>query len=398
MVDAEPAVTGCTVAAMVPDTGGRTDRTAGEPGLRGRWTRLFTCVFGPLLVVAAACSSGVTVSDDEAQADTPAENTADLGPTASPEADEVAEATPTAPPAPTAAPEPTATPEPTAVPTPAVEVGLVEDVLLQSSAVASDVEACLVAAALADEDLLEELRGLGNTAGIGDLSPEGADLVVDAAAGCMDGDDFAAVITDGFLRGVNSDLTNDPATGQCLAAAFGRPDQQRQFVEVSLLAAEAPDEATDAVIAAMVECVPAQLWADAFSGVVVEQAALQDLPSGALLLDDPCVAELFGDEEFAQVFLSDVIRRSGADTGPAVAPAAAAPLFGCINFGLLFAEVFAAQGVELSDETIGCLDTEARDAGLLERLAQGQAVDDVEVGVILLPCLTALELSQIGSG
>lgn len=374
--------------------------------------RVFWLCLATLSLVAAACATdtatvelGSQSTGSQSQAEPtaqPPEPAADE-PTALPLEDPTAEPTPepTSQPAedPTSVPaaEPTAEPtveptaEPTAAPTPSIDVG---DVDPQAARIFGQ---ATFASGLTPEQTVCAVTQLGEDSGLftrvlatddfDNLSlQDQADLAL-VAFDCA-----PEALAEEFSGALNSGDAAIPAeVGECLITAMSPGAPNRELVVLGFTALgqdiPVPIEAEDAVVDAMVLCLPGTVFASAISDSVLEN------PEFADALDFDCLAGALNGETMRPIWRAVV--RSPDVNFDALPPETTGPMlqaiFGCVSFGRILS---SQSGFPLSDATIACIDEGLVDLDINALIENNEGAE--LLGLTLLSCVTPEELEGLG--
>ncbi len=217
-----------------------------------------------------------------------------------------------------------------------------------------------------------------------------ADLFV-IAAECAPGP-----VSEAFLAGFSSEAGADfPAeAGTCILDLVVEPSDRQRPLIIGFLALNdgiaVPANSQEPVVDTMVECIPPS----AFSQAIVAQLDDPTLTEG---VDQACLNDGIDGESLRGLWTA-LVADPNADFDNAD-PALLAPLmdnvFGCISFGQIFANQFAAEGTTLSEPTIGCIDDGLGELDLFAIM--NDPTDDGEaMGTVMLGCLTPDELASLG--
>lgn len=334
--------------------------------------RRFLYVLTVVLVLGAACSTSTTVAQPT-----------ETAPTEEPE--------PTATPAPepTAAPEPTEVPEATAVPVP--ETGstdlneAAERLAGEFDNELTGAEMACVFAALGDD---EALAGSVLGSDFEDLPvDQQADLtiVMFECAPQATAASFSAALADDDGNGL------PPEVGECLVTSMTTSPERRDIIIgfVALgdeSAVPAPSQAP--LVDTMVTCFP---------GAALLEAGAIDDPVFAQAVDMDCLATALDGEAMRPVWTA-LVTNPQADFDE-LDQASIEPMmngmFSCMSFGRVIAAEAADDGVDLSDDTVACIDTELADLNFVE--AMNDQAAQQQIGIAVLGCLTPEEAAQMGS-
>ncbi len=344
-----------------------------------------------LFFVLALAASSCTASTDTTSID---ESTSDTDPAG--ETVEAEAPTPTVP----ATVEPTPTPEPTATTAPAVDEsnGDAEQAsaMLGRSDFGENLSpselACVVKGLAAQPDLLASAI---SGAEFEDLA---LDDQVDTALIALDCAPEAAAgqFTDGFTENLaDAQPVMGAELGGCLVDRLDRsnPDRRKVLMGFAALGEEEPlpPDAEKALIDTISTCVPGPVFAE---WLIAEFA---DEPQMADVIDTTCVRTAFPDETVRQFWEATVSAGGSMDD---VDPEATAPLmnalFSCMSMGRIVADQMAADGIDLSDETIACIDAEMADENLAAMMSGSDAEGEARVTAILIGCLSPEELAGLG--
>lgn len=155
----------------------------------------------------------------------------------------------------------------------------------------------------------------------------------------------------------------------------------------------------DAIVDALYECVPGDGIGSAFGAAMVEGIG-PDLPPESA----DCVAAAYAERDVVESLLHMFARepdREFEDLDPDERIELMAPLFDCVGLGTIMAAAAADSGVELSSESISCLDDGGGDliAAFLVYDDFDLAPSEVQQDVLELffDCLSAEELTNLGN-
>jgi len=153
-----------------------------------------------------------------------------------------------------------------------------------------------------------------------------------------------------------------------------------------------PEVAREPLVATLSNCVPALFVTDVLVAELtsdptfVEAADLECIEarySGSSLLDPMWAAYI------------DSPSVSFSDLPPEVITAVFGPFFECVSFGAVMAAEAASDGVDLSVESVACIDAGAASLGLFEKMLTGQELDEDVVVPMVLGCLSPEELAAM---
>ena len=353
--------------------------------------RRFLTLLLIFVLAAAGCSastttsaSGPSTSDDAAATDSA--DSAD-----SPEIEEpVPTVTPTA--EPTAVPEPTAT----AVPEPADDEAAVATAMLEQSELGDNLSPTEIACVV--KGLAQEPNLLANAISGTDFDTLELDDQVDTALIALDCAPEAAAAQ--FTQSFTDDFSQAQPTmgmelGDCLVAQLAAENPHRRNVLLGFATLgedlPVPPEAEGALVDSISTCVPGPVFAE---WLIAEFA---DDPAMANAIDTACIRDAFPDETIRQ-FWGAMVSEGGSMDG--VDPEATAPLmnalFSCMSMGQIMADKAASDGVEISDETIACIDEGMAGQDLAAMMDAPDAESEAEFTAIVINCLTPEELAGLG--
>lgn len=376
---------------------------AGATRTLGAMQRIFALLL-VFVLAASACSASTTTAtsttDATSQSDTASstddddadESDADESDTDAGDAADAAE--PTAVPT----PEPTATAEPT--PGPADDVSDEESseatAMLERSSLGDDLSpseiACVVKGLAGQPDLLA--NAISGT----DFDELPLDDQVDTALIAMDCAPEAAAsqFTDGFTnRMTQAQPEMSDELGECLVGQLSADNPARREVMIGFASLgedlPVPAEAEEALVDSISLCVPGPVFAE---WLIAEFA---DDPQMANAIDTECIRSAFPDETIRQFWGAMVSQGGSMDDvdAEATAPLMNA-LFSCLSMGQIMADQAAQDGIDLSDETITCIDTEMADEDLAAMMSGNDPAGEARVTSILIGCLSPEELAGLG--
>lgn len=247
---------------------------------------------------------------------------------------------------------------------------------------------CAIGALLDDPELARAVIR-SDSGELDDLPRDLFDRSIDIVLECLDDDTFADLVTSGFSDG---DVDLPSGVPRCFAAELDTMEERRTLVRLGLAdGAGDPDDADVALIVeAIVDCVPPEVWVEAMTAEVAGDAAFEE----AFQAD--CMEDLFGDKNF----VTDLMRLAitgdldSDEITPAQAPLIRG-IFDCMDFGAVIAAEAAADGVELSKSSADCISDGFRELGFIDDFIEGTEPDADEMGVLVIDCLSAEELSQL---
>lgn len=204
----------------------------------------------------------------------------------------------------------------------------------------------------------------------------------------------ATQIADGYSAGLGSDLP--PEAGECLAGAIASsPD--RSAVVAGLAATRlgqgAPQASIEATTDVLVDCI-GRYW--------VRVAIDEDIASNPEFFgaaDFDCLATGTVDGELMRPLIAALVTDPDNvdDLGPLADRGVLELVMGCVSFGQLAATQAADAGVELSPESIECIDVTIAESGLASEIAAGQT-DQTAINEVILGCMSEDELEASGAG
>lgn len=365
--------------------------------------RVMCVLLAFVALVAGACSAetAVSVVDD---ASSTVEDAARVDPT--PTVAVAPTEVPAEPATAVAEPEPSPTPEPESEPesseaTESTEAssdpdddGLTSDSLnslLGTSPTTADLDpsevACIVEA-LAGDDTLTELAT--NDTDFDALSVDQQADVMVAAFDCAPdaiAEEFSSFAGD-------DDAALPPEVAECFVEAMSSDNPERRDVIIGFtsLGAErpVPEDSRESVVDTLVDCIDG----DAMSQLLTDEL-LSD-PDLAPAVDVDCVGGNFGGETMRPMWEA-LVDNPGADfdqlDAEQMGPLLDA-IFGCISFGRVIAAEAAADGVDLSEDTIACIDVAMADIDIAKLIETGEGAE--QIGGAMLGCLSPEELQAIG--
>lgn len=351
--------------------------------------RFFTLLL-VLVLGASACTASTTTST-ASTTDAASASAADDA-TGADDGDVTDAADPTPVPTPTAAAEPT--------PETAASMSSDEDnqaaAMLERSSLGDDLSpseiACVVKGLAGQPDLLA--NAISGT----EFEDLALDDKVDTALIAMDcaPDAAASQFTEGFTDRMTEDQPEmGEELGECLVGQLSseNPDRREVLLGFATLGDDlpVPAEAEDALVESISLCVPGPVFAE---WVIAEFA---DDPQMASAIDAECIRTAFPEETIRQFWGAMV---TGGGSMDDVDPEATGPLmnalFSCMSMGRIMADQAAQDGIELSEETIACIDTEMADEDLAAMMAGNDAAGEARITAILIGCLSPEELAGLG--
>ncbi|MCP5025331.1 MAG: hypothetical protein GY929_03525 [Actinomycetia bacterium] len=257
-----------------------------------------------------------------------------------------------------------------------------------------EVEKCVVTGILDDGDLFAATVGLSPSAEMTDLELDDQLALLELSVDCAGPELFGQFMAEGFAEG--SGMAPPDGMSECFAAEFASSDGPPVMAGLVAVGNGVPanPKVRGPVIDALTECVPASFVTEA---VVVELAADPTFEDAAdLECIDLAYAEATTIEPLWAAYV-DAPTDDFSDMPPEVAVAVFGPLFNCISFGAVMAAEAAADGVDLSAQSVACIDQELAGAGLFEAILAGQEPDEAVLAAAILGCLTPEELLQMTS-
>lgn len=331
--------------------------------------------------VEASTSTVDSVNSDSAASD-PADDDV--------EADQEPAATKVPEPTATPVPEPTATaePDPTAEPEPELETAAptADDdstAALDQAGLPPETLACVLKDLADDAELLGRINDAGGSGE--ELSFDDQVTLMESSLEC-DPEAFAELARESV--GADSDIP--PEFVDCMALEMS--DSPTVAVALAALGNEmpVPEPAQEPAIGALTKCFDAKLFLTAM-------VADDEDPLMQELLDVDCmIARLDEEDTMRQLWTEAVV--GGLDSSlNGVEEALGLQMLSCMSFGKLIASQAAADGFDLSDTTIQCMDTEAVEQGLIESMAAGEDPADAQIGAIFLGCMSPEELEALAA-
>lgn len=164
--------------------------------------------------------------------------------------------------------------------------------------------------------------------------------------------------------------------------------ESKLFVEAGQ---PAPDEAGRLFIDAMSTCVPPVIYT---LGLLLDYSG----PSIAPTIDSSCIDEVHGPGSAAATAYWQGITFGGfAEEGEltSLATDAMGPIYSCVDPGMGFAAVADEAGVELSDETIACINDDIRELQPLELSLIGGSLEVGAFNGAIAECLSPFEVEAL---
>ena len=345
-----------------------------------------------LLILFAAGCGGNSESDVDAAAVAEPTNTE----TPSPSPEPTAIPDPTATVDPTPVPEPTATAEPTAEPEPAPTTEPEPTAEPESGAEADAQDdsfvACVEASPRVSEDLRVKFADLDErSAGLADaLSTEGPliaeelQLLAKVLSDCGLTDDLAVAMGLPGEEGIGVNRCMDQALQGDNGGAF--------LIGLLAMGEErpVPEAQRQVFVDQMNECAGPEF----FSGTVI--AAFASEPEMADIMDVECVRETLLASDFVDTMWQAMAEDPQAASFYAYGEKFGEDeLLGCISMGGAIALAASQDGVDLSAETIGCIDTEIAEQDLIAQIESG-AVSEAALSIVMIDCMTPEEFEAMG--
>lgn len=260
-----------------------------------------------------------------------------------------------------------------------------------SGAVSPEVEACVVAGAIKNPSLLATMITSGSDTDFSQLSDDDQVTLLELAVECGGPELMASYIAEGFAE--SSDFDAPPGMADCFAKAISDDDGSLVMAGMIAIGEEvAPaEESKVPLVDTLTECVPASFLSSTIVTELAEDPAFVDAA------DTECIDAAYADDDSIRpmwVAMVDDPSAEFSELPPEVATQVFLPLFNCISFGQVVAGEAAADGLELSQTSIDCIDDEFEGLGFFETILLGEEPDAASIGGIVLGCLTPEELTQ----
>lgn len=220
-----------------------------------------------------------------------------------------------------------------------------------------------------------------------DLEPAQAEAVIDLTLTCVDDHTLAELIRSGFEE---EGFSLPAEVSACFAGEFDTVAERRALLEMGMAGdVEPAPEVRDMLIDTMVVCVPSDVWIEAMGDDLVPGGAGDGV-------DLACVDELFSDPAFLRPFLTAAIAGDLDIDDPTPATVDLfTRVIGCVSFGAAVAAEAAADGIELSEPTIACLDEAFADPEVIEMLLVDDSMADDVLGEMVFGCLSDDEFAEL---
>lgn len=260
-----------------------------------------------------------------------------------------------------------------------------------SGAVSPEVEACVVAGAIKNPSLLATMITSGSDTDFSQLSDDDQITLLELAVECGGPELMAGYIAQGFAE--SSDFDAPPGMADCFAKAISDDDGSLVMAGMIAIGEEVvpAEEAKVPLVDTLTECVPASFLSSTIVTELAEDPAFVDAA------DTECIDAAYADDDSIRpmwVAMVDDPSAEFSELPPEVATQVFLPLFNCISFGQVVAGEAAADGLELSQTSIDCIDGEFEELGFFETILLGEEPDAASIGGIVLGCLTPEELTQ----
>ncbi len=245
---------------------------------------------------------------------------------------------------------------------------------------------CVIGELVADRDLaLVVIQA--ESEDLLDLDDEQAEQIITLVLTCIDDATLAEFVREGFE---DSGVALPADVSDCFAGEFDTEAERRALLELGLDPDGVPSpEARDLIIDTFISCVPAEVWIEAMGDDLV--------PGGNdEAIDIDCVNTLFSDEAFLRPFLGAAIDGElDIDEPTDETVDLFVGIVGCVSFGQAMAAEAAADGVDLSDETIACLDEAFADPEIIKMLMLEDDISEDVLGELVFTCLSDEELATL---
>lgn len=253
---------------------------------------------------------------------------------------------------------------------------------LFSSDLPSGILRCMRGDPRAEPDLLTALEDVDAFL---DLSFEQQQMFFEVISGC---EGYPELVAAEWARELaRFGFEAGPEVGECLAAAMAGEAGPLAFIGMVAWSEgrQPPESAREPMIDLHVECFPGSALAAAFlSGAG---------PQAEGVIDSECIDSVVSDESFLRPIWETVA--DSVERDPQELLTASAPLFTCLSLGKASSADFASiTGVELSDQTISCIDAAAAELGFWEAALSGPNPENATQAVVF-SCLTEEELALV---
>lgn len=343
-----------------------------------------------LVFVVAGCSTSTTVNQSDDSSADAAAATAEPAATATPAPE------PTPEPEPTAEPDPTATPEPEPTEAPEAAAGDTDagsdldtaaDRLVEQfdQELTGDEMACLFSALGDDAELAAAAMGDR----FDDLPIEQRADLTTVMFECAP-ETTAASFSEALSGGAGTDLP--PEISECLVDSMTTaPDKRDIIIGFVALGDEqpVPEPSQAPLIETMVTCFPGSALIEAGASDMVADPVFEEA------MDLECLGDRLDGETMRPIWTA-LVENPGADFEE-LEPESIEPMmngmFSCMSFGRVIAAEAAADGVELSEETVACIDTDLAELDFFQAMNDPAAQQDI--GLAVLGCLSPEEAAQL---
>ncbi|MEM9892548.1 MAG: hypothetical protein AAF962_16920 [Actinomycetota bacterium] len=261
-----------------------------------------------------------------------------------------------------------------------------------------EVEECVARRLLVEPGLAVALIAADANFMVTDLPFEDQVTLAEITIDCSGPELLGEFLAQGFAEG-SGDIEAPPEMIDCFERRLTDDDGPLVFVGLAAVGEEQPPEvpAQEPLIDTLTECVSGGFLAT----VVVDELSVED-PTFASAVDPVCVDQAYAsDPEVIRPLWTEFVLNPQADftdVSPTVTASVFAPLFNCISFGSVLAGEFADLGVDLSQSSIDCIDVELMKLGFFETILAGGEPSEADFASVLLTCLSAAELAQLGLG
>ena len=258
-------------------------------------------------------------------------------------------------------------------------------------------EQCMVEGLLADPDLLGAVIAAGPTAEISEMSVDDQVAAVSLGLSCITTEELSESIQANF----DADLASDSLAGDAADCVSSRltdranPGRSQLLLAFVAVGEDRPPtrEQGDLLVALMVDCIDPAFLVDATLASVVDDPLL------ATALDRGCLDAAVGNDAYLEQFWELFVANADVEfeeLPPAQQATIIGPFLECISFGTVIAASAAEDGVELSSESIACIDDALDTGALIDAFVTGVDFDETRLIGAVLPCLSLEELGSLG--